>query len=81
MDSEPLVEPSLSEDLSRGCSLPSGFVTLVSFKEVYSPASSSSRTASGFSVVGEGLRFSLLSFTDSVGQWRVVLVKDELFNI
>ncbi|KAG7221268.1 hypothetical protein INR49_017409 [Caranx melampygus] len=68
---EPLVEPSLSEDLSSGCSLPSGLVTLVSFREVYSPASSSLGTASGFSAAGLGLRFSLLSVTDSVDHWQV----------
>lgn len=42
VDSEPLVDPSLSENFSSGCSDPSltyGFV--VSLRDVYSPASSS----------------------------------------
>lgn len=68
MDSEPVVELSLSEDFSRDCSPTSGFVTLVSFREVYSPASSSLKTASCFGVAELWLVFSLFSLTDSVNQ-------------
>lgn len=49
-------------------SLPSVLVTLVSFREVYSPASSSSGTASGFSAAGLGLRLSLM---ESVDHWQI----------
>lgn len=54
------MEPSLSEDLRRGCSLPSDLAMLVSFRDVYSPASSSLKALSCL--------VSLLSFKDSVDQ-------------
>ena len=68
MESEPLVDSSLSEHFWKGCSLPSDLAMLVSFREVYSPASSSVMTLSCLAVAGLLLRLSLLSFTDSVNQ-------------
>ena len=72
VDSEPLVEPSLSDDLIGGCSAVSaaglpGLRELVSFREVYSPASSSAEVG-GFSGAGWGLPLSRFSDGDSGGQ-------------
>lgn len=68
VDSEPLVEHSLSEDFSRGCSVPSltnGFVvSLVSLRDVYSPASSS-LGVDDISGAALELCFSQLSFVVS----------------
>lgn len=64
------MEHSLSEDLSRGCSVPSltnVFVgSLVSLRDVYSPASSS-LGVDDVSGMALELRFSQLSFV--VSSW------------